>query len=410
MRTSTPARVRPEGEDEEEGAVHIGMDQRRTELRGGLDDFGVFESLRVKFADTEYTHTEFEGDAIGTVFDSDSTEGRLELVHKPWAGWTGAFGLQWAQRDFAAIGEEAFVPGSASRDAGLFWIGQRDFGALKLELGGRHDRNRVDVDDTIAIGPDRDFNTTSLSASAKWQVSDSVHVLFGLDRAQRSPTAEELYSNGVHVATQSFELGNPQLDVETAERAEVGVHWHGGPVKLSLTLYQTRFADFIYLADTGNVVADLSERRWSQADARFTGGEAALDWTLADNASGAWDLRVFGDRVRGELDAGGNLPRIVPARLGSELRWERGQWRASLAGIRSASQDQVAAFESPTPGYTLVDAHLAWHADTRGGNAWEVFVDGSNLLDEEARPHTSFLKDLSPLPGRGFTVGVRTFF
>ena len=70
----------------------------------------------------------------------------------------------------------------------------------------------------------------------------------------------------------------------------------------------------------------------------------------------------------------------------------------------------MAEFETETPGYTLVDAHLAWHADTASGNAWEVFLDGSNLLDEEARVHTSFLKDVAPLPGRGVGFGVRAFF
>jgi iron complex outermembrane receptor protein len=107
---------------------------------------------------------------------------------------------------------------------------------------------------------------------------------------------------------------------------------------------------------------------------------------------------------------GGNLPRIVPARVGLDLRWERDAWRASIGAVRTAEQDDVATFESETSGYTLVDAHLAWHRDTRGGNAWELFADASNLLDEEARPHTSFLKDLAPLPGRGIAFGARLFF
>jgi len=117
-----------------------------------------------------------------------------------------------------------------------------------------------------------------------------------------------------------------------------------------------------------------------------------------------------GDEAIVALPLSGNLPRIAPARAGAELRWERGAWRASLGAVRYLQQDDVAAHESTTPGYTLVDAHVAWHLDTDGGNAWEVFLDGSNLLDEEARPHTSFLKDLVPLPGRGVAFGVRTFF
>ncbi len=424
-----------DGAGEEEGPVSISMEQHRYELRGGIDDLGMFKSLRAKFARTEYTHTEFEGDEVGTVFENTSNEGRLELVHQPLLGWNGAIGLQGGERDFEAIGDEAFVPPSRSHDAGLFWIGDRTFGPVKIELGARYDHNGVDVDETRAIGPDRDFDTTSLSAALKWDVSEALHFSFGLDRAQRAPTAEELYSNGLHVATASVELGSPDLDVETANRAELGLHWHGGPFNASASIYHVRYDDFIYLADTGVEDDGNPLRVWTQDNARFNGAEVEFGWNVADNASGTWDLRVFGDYVRGELSGegtrdatviapnagggtaydvafplGGNLPRIAPARLGGEVRWELGQWRASLGAVRYARQDDVADFESETPGYTLVDAHVAWHADTAGGNGWEVFLDGSNLLDEEARAHTSFLKDVAPLPGRGVAFGVRMFF
>jgi iron complex outermembrane receptor protein len=420
---------------EEEGPVHILMDQRRSELRGGVNELGAFDTLRVKLAHNEYTHTEYEGQEVGTVFDNDSTEARGELAHRGWAGWDGAFGLQASDRDFRAIGDEAFVPASQSRDIGLFWMGRRSFGPVDLELGARHDRNSVDVDADEAIGPSRDFSATSLSASARWNLGEDLHLSFGLDRAQRSPTAEELYSNGLHVATQSFEFGNPDLDVETANRAEIGAHWHHGPVKIGASVYAVDYTDFVYLADTGVEDDGTPARVWNQGDARFTGAEAELQWTFLDNDTGQWSLRAFGDVVRGrltgdgtrevafsvphddhthdytaEIALSGNLPRIAPWRMGGELRWEGEHWRAGAGAVRYARQDDVADFESETAGYTLVNANLAWHLDTPGGNAWELFVDGSNLLDEEARPHTSFLKDLAPLPGRNISAGVRLFF
>lgn len=416
-----------------EEAVRIHLDQRRTEVRGGLDRIGPFATARLKLARTDYTHTEFEGDEVGTVFDNDTTEARLELVHRPLGGWDGAFGLQGSRREFAAVGEEAFVPSSRSRDAGVFWIGRRDLGAVSAELGARHDRNDVEVG-ADAIGPSRSFDTLSASAALRWDLSPDFHVSLGLDRAQRSPTAEELYSSGFHVATQSFELGTPTLDVETANRAEFGLHWHRGPLTFGASLFHVRYDDFIFLAGT-DIETEAPVRVWTQSDARFTGAEAELDWTLTEDDHGLFALRLFGDTVRGRLDGrgtrtvdvavphdghvdefetaielSGHLPRIAPSRLGAELRWERGPWRASLGAIRYARQDRVARFESETPGYTLVDAHLTWHADTANGGAWELFLDGSNLLDREARVHTSFLKDYAPLPGRGLAFGVRAFF
>lgn len=421
------------GAGAEEG-VRIALDQRRHELRAGLDDIGWLKSLRFKLARTDYTHSEFEDGTVGTVFDNRSTDGRLELAHQPVAGWNGAFGLQTARRDFGAVGEEAFVPGSRSRDTGLFWLGERAFGPLTVELGARHDRNSIAVDAASGL-PDRDFRTTSLSAAARWNISEAFHLSLGLDRAQRPPTPEELYSSGLHVATRSFEFGRADLGVETATGIELGLHWHAGPVRLQGSVYRVGYRDYIYLAPTDLAEDGIPVRAWAQEDARFTGAEASIDWDMLDNASGLWTLHAFGDVVRGDLRgsgsrtvllrfehedmvheetatllSGGPLPRIAPARIGAELLWRGDAWRASLGAVRVMRQDRVAQNESPTAGYLLVDAHLAWHRDTAAGHAWEVFLDGRNLLDREARVHTSFLKDLAPLPGRGIDIGLRLFF
>ena len=430
-----------EAEEHGDGDVSILMDQRRSELRAGIDNVGPFQSMRLKLADTDYTHTEFEGEAVGTVFHNRSREARAELVHVPVAGWKGAFGVQASKRDFDAIGDEAFVPASRSYDTGLFWIGKRSFdtarGALQVDLGVRHDDNRIDVDNVVTAAPDRHVHTTSASAGFGWKASEALHLSLGLDRAQRAPGAEELYSNGLHVATGSFEFGDATLGVETARRIELGLHLHHGPVEVQLSAWQARYDDFVYLAGTDAQVDGAPLRVWRQDDARFHGLEAKLDWDIAGTDAGVWSLNVFGDIVRGRLAAGagstalhvfevqhgdhvdavtarvangGNLPRIVPARVGATLRWERERWRASLGAVRYAKQDDVASFEEPTPGYTLVDAHVAWHIDTASGREWEVFVDGSNLTNREARPHTSFLKDVVPLPGRNVVLGVRLYF
>lgn len=393
-----------------EKGVSLDMLQDRVEVKAGLNDpFAGFGNLRFSIANTRYEHTEFEGDDIGTRFFNDGTEARLELTHKPIGHWTGAIGVQGIDRTFEAVGEEAFVPRTSTRSAGLFVVEQGKWDRFQLDLGARIDRVKSSPADAAA----RAFSPLSLSAGALWHFNDAWRVSLNLDRAERAPAEEELFANGPHVATASFEIGDAGLRKERANQAELGLHYHAPRFEAKASVYQTRFDGFIYLLDTGLVAAgdeeDLPIRQWTQADATFRGVEGEVIAHLLDQGSNSLDLRVFGDRVHGTLDDGGDLPRIAPARAGADLRWESGAWRASLGAVRYMRQDDVAIGETPTGGYTLVDAHVAYHWDS-GERGWEVFVDGRNLGNEEAHVHTSFLKDAVVLPGRGLTFGVRTFF
>lgn len=389
-----------------EAGVHLEMKQSRFETKAGIDQpFGIFSSLRASVAHTDYEHVEFEGEEVGTRFLNDATEGRLELTHKPLGGWIGAFGLQGYDRKFEAIGEEAFVPRTRTKAYGAFLTEQNEWDALQVELGARVDRIESNPD----TGFDRSFTPVSLSAGAIWKFNEAWRLSLNLDRAERAPAEEELFADGPHVATASFEIGDANLSKERANQVELGLHYHGPRFEAKVSAYQTNFDGFIYLTDTGLIEDDLPVRQWSQADARFRGFEAEAIAHVFDGDVGKFDVRVFGDRVRATLDDGGNLPRIAPARFGGELRWNASSWRASLGATRYMKQDDVAVGETPTDGYTLVDAHLAYHWDT-DQLGWELFLDGTNLTDQEARVHTSFLKDTVVLPGRGVAFGVRMFF
>jgi iron complex outermembrane receptor protein len=391
-----------------EPAVYIDMKQSRVEAKAGINQpFGIFSSLRASVAHSDYEHTEFEGTETGTRFLNDGTEGRLELTHKAWGPWFGAFGLQYGDRTFEAIGEEAFVPRTHTREHGLFVTEQAKWDRFQLDLGARTDHIERSPDGISA----RTFSPLSLSAGALWRFTDAWRFSVNLDRAERAPVEEELFANGPHAATASFEIGDENLDKERANQAEIGMHYHGARFEAKVAAYETRFDGFIYLVDTGlfDPEEGLPIRQWTQADATFRGFEGEGTFHVFDNDSGRLDARVYGDTVRATLDDGGNLPRIAPSRIGAELRWEGNSWRASLGGVRYQKQDKVADGETPTAGYTLVDAHVAYHFD-HGDTGWELFLDGSNLTDQEAHVHTSFLKDSVVLPGRGFAFGVRTFF
>lgn len=396
-----------------ERGVYLQLRQDRYELKGGLTDlWGAGSGLRYSVGHTDYRHVEFEGDAPGTVFDKTASEGRVEASYDAGNGWKGAVGVQGSDSTFAAVGEEAFVPKTATRELGVFGVARRSWEEFQLDLGARIDQVESDPEDLES----RDFKPMSLSIAGGWKINERWRLTASFDHSERAPAEEELFANGPHLATLAYEIGNTGLDKEAANQFEAGVQYRSGFVDAKVSAYYNRFRDFIHLVDTGEQWhfdeqdESLPIRKWSQRDATFRGLEGEATFHLADGDRGRWDLRVFGDTVRASLaDGGGNVPRIAPSRLGAQLRWESSGWRASLGATRYAKQDKVAANETATAGYTLVDAHAAYHFDS-GRFGWELFVDGSNLGDQVARVHTSFLKDVVALPGRSFNAGVRVFF
>lgn len=399
--------------DASERGVYIKLHQDRYEAKGALRDlWGEGNGLRFGVAHTAYGHTEFEGDEPGTVFRKNANEARVEASFGRSDGWQGAVGAQASAGTFAAIGEEAFLPETSTRAQGVFGVARRDFGDFQLDLGARIDRVKASPDG----GDSRSFSPLSLSLAGGWKLGEHWRLTANLDHAERAPVEEELFSDGPHIATLAYEVGDANLRKEAANQFELGLQYASTVVDAKASVYYNRFQDFIYLADTGDSWhwdeedEDLPIRQWTQGDALFRGIEGEATFHLAANDSGDWDLRVFGDTVRATLsDGGGNVPRIAPSRLGAQLRWEHAGWRASLGATRTSRQDKVAANETETPGYTLVDAHVARHFDS-GDIGWELFADGSNLTNQDAHVHTSFLKDVVALPGRSLSVGVRVFF
>ena len=98
-------------------------------------------------------------------------------------------------------------------------------------------------------------------------------------------------------------------------------------------------------------------------------------------------------------------------RYGANLQWQREGWKAQLSSTCYDAQKYLGrnvSEEIPLDAFNLVDLQVSRELPVRNSYiaGVEVFVNGSNLLNEEARPHNSPLKYIAPLPGRGFQVGV----
>ena len=256
----------------------------------------------------------------------------------------------------------------------------------------------------------RDFDLLSLSAGAIWRFAPEWQASLNWQRSERAPTQEELFANGPHIATQAFEIGDPGLGKETSNNLDLGIHKYAGPFHFRADLFYNDIDDFVFLTDTADEEDGLPVQIWSQADAKFWGLEAEASWRFARTSAGEFELRLFGDTVRADIDAGnGEVPRLSPTRLGSGLDWHLGNWRANIKYYRVFDADDVAAFESETDGYDMLSANVAY-TFLVGANEVELFVKGTNLLDQTQRVHTSFLKDLAPLPGLNLSGGVRARF
>ncbi|HKP78822.1 MAG TPA: TonB-dependent receptor [Phenylobacterium sp.] len=382
--------------------VHIGLKQTRVDARGGLNvGFGPFESVKFAAGYADYKHTEFEGDEPGTTFLSKGYEGRLELVQPSRDGWQGAVGFQGLHRDFDAIGDEALIPKTKISEAGVFTLQRLDKGEWGVEGGVRLDTRSI-----RNIRADRDF--TNLSASIGLFVRPIEGWFFGasVSRTSRGLTEEELSSFGAHPATGSFEVGDPTLDKEVSYSLDTSVHYSNAVWTLDLHGFYADYDNFIDLVPTGatDAASGFPIFDFVQGGAKFYGTEAEVGYTAWRSGEKSFRLEASGDYVHGETDAGPAV-RIPPWSLTGRGIYEGGWWSGTVEVHTVGKQDRVAKFELPTDGYTMLDASLVLRPFPNQPDL-KIFLDGHNLTNVEAREHASFLKDIAPLPGRSFRLGV----
>ena len=386
-------------EHEEEGSVTIGLEQTRYDLRGELNrTFGPFRALRLSAGYADYTHTEFEGEEIGTVFTSSGYEGRLEMIQTRRGGWEGAVGVQGLHRDFDAQGDEAYVPQTTIEELGAYTMQRLDLGAWGLEGGLRVDHRHLD-----SLAGERHFNNVSGSASVF--VKPATGLFFGLSVSSngRAPTEAELFANGPHVATRGFEIGVPDLDSERVLSVEGSAHVDLGPWSADLHIFNAEYDGFIDVVATGDEEDGLAVYRYVQTDATFRGLEAEATYRFWEEGEDHLDFGFAYDTVRGETDMGPPA-RIPPwsATLKAEAKIGAFEGRLELRHV--GEQDRVAEYELPTDSYRTLGAFVGWRPTAERDLL--LYVDGRNLTDEEVREHASFLKDLAPSPGRNIRVGV----
>ncbi len=397
-----------DGHDHDHGAEHgdvpvVDLRSERFDIRGELrNPFAGFSALRLRAGVTDYVHDEVEGGTIATTFKNKAYDTRIELQHEPIAGFKGVIGLQTSQRKFSAEGEEAYVQPTVTRRTGLFALEEYRLGDWRFEAALRHDRQTARAETS---GIERSHNGTSASLGAVWKFTPGYQVGASFTRASRAPSAEELYARGLHMATSTYERGDASLRSETSQNFDLSLKKTAGDTTFGVSVFRNSINNYIY-GRTLDALDGLQLLQYSQADATFTGIEGQVRQRLTRNLG----VTLFGDTVRAKIDGAGNLPRIPATRAGLRLDANWNAWEGQVEWVQVARQNRIAAFETATPGYGMLNVGLAYNGQFSSGTPWQVYLKGTNLTDRLAYAHTSFIKNAAPLMGRNVTVGVKVAF
>ncbi len=402
-----------------EEAVTIDMKSDRWDIASEFKGFdSIFNRLKFRMAHTDYKHKELEGAEVGTTFTNRGLEGSIEAGHSPIAGLNGVIGYQFNNTNFAALGEEAFVPSVNTQNKALYVYEELPIGSTeqkhKISFGGRLGHTTVDSkdNDVFGAGQNNSFNPNSFALGGLYQINQIWSLTSNLSHNERAPSYFELYANGAHIATGQFEVGNTQFDKEKSNGIDAQVRWKDAKNSFSVGAYYTRFSNFIGLFDTGNIDAGsgLPIAQFAAVPAVFKGLEAEGKFNISDN----WDLNLRGDYLHARNKRSNqDLPRISPLRMGAGLQYSLGNFTAKLDVLRAFKQNNTAENELETDGYTNVSAIAAYKlGQLFNSNKFnvEIFAKANNLLDDEIREHASFLKDIAPAGERSVLVGARADF
>lgn len=391
------------GDGGDHGIPFVDLRSDRFDIRGEYyTPTPAIESINLRSGVTDYEHSEIEENINGTTFRNKGYDFRLEIEHTPIGRWHGVAGVQSGRSEFSAIGLESFIPETTTKSIGAFLLEEYRAESWRFELAVRQEWQDIDVE---APHPWVKHRLFSASGAVAWALTDDLSLALSVARSQRAPTPQELYANGVHLATNTYELGDPALEQETSRFVDLALRGTVDALSFSVSLYRNAVEDYIF-AQTLDQHEDFRHIRYTQQDALFTGIDAKVGYAVTDRIRAS----IYGDYVRGRLTGGaGYLPRIPAARAGVRIdaAWER--FSTNFDYYHSFSQDDLAPFETDTPAYDMFNVTVAYNLGGNGLNR-QIYLRGTNLLNDIAFNHASFIKNAAPLMGRNFVLGLRANF
>jgi iron complex outermembrane recepter protein len=441
-----------------DGADHntrIDGHQTKINVKGEYHpDAAAIDVVRFWAGATDYRHNEIgladpadpNTDGVRQTFTNKEQEIRTEVQLMPFnarfAEVTTALGFQAGHQELSAPSPDnpgtlfngLWDPNNSTRVAGYAFNEFKFTDATRAQIAGRIEHVELhgttpdfpadflpDGTPQAGIGRNPSFTPKSGSVGLLQDLPGGMVGSITAQYVERAPKAAELFSRGAHDATATFDIGNPNLSIETAKSVEVGLRKATGPFRFEATVYYTHFNNFIYrrltgvmcdddFASCGAPGAEVNQAVYSQRDANFRGGEFQSQLDVGALQGGIWGIENQFDVVRATFTDGTNVPRIPPVRLGGGVFWRDDNWLARINLLHAFAQNNVTVIaETPTAGYNLLKAEVSYktklNPNAFGAREMLLGLVGNNLLNENIRNSVSYTKDEVLMPG----IGVRAF-
>jgi len=372
---------------------------------------GPISRFKARIGFNDYQHIESENAVAASKYLNRGLEGTMEAGHAAIGNLKGVIGLQMENSFLSSplVSETPLLPSTHTLRRGVYLYEELALSMIKLNLGARLDRTSVSSNGGEGFGDptQQQFSTGNASLGAVLPLTSAWNAAINITHNERAPTANELFIQGKHHATNLYEVGNADLPKEKSNGIDLQFKWREQVNSASLSAYYNQFSHFISLQKTGAMVEDLQEAIFTGVRAKLYGVEAEGRFRMSEMA-GKLDLLLRGDYVRAtDTDNGNPLPRIAPARFGFGLDYQLNQLSARLDVLHGLRQQHTAPNELPTDAYTQVNATFSYALPRNG---LELFAKARNLLDQDIRDHTSYIKDIAPQGGRSLMLGVRGEF
>jgi iron complex outermembrane receptor protein len=429
--------------------TRIQLEQVRYTSRGEFrPESSAIDVVRFWLGAVEYRHDEIglgenNIDGIQATFNNHAQEAKTEVkfipIGTPIGTLISTWGTQFDHQQIDTSGDAGSLLGQARTNrAAAYSFNELWFDPnFRAVFAARIENVRVDgtagiFPASLLPPPDQPalvlnslgYTPKSVAFSLIKDLPSWVIANLTLQRIQRAPTALELFAHGAHDAPGTFEIGSPNLQIETANSAEIGLKRIQGEFRFDAKAYYTYYNNFIFRQFTGiqcgadfascGTGTEFLQTVYGQHDAIFRGVELAWQWDLLPVSNGMFGVDGQWDWVRATFTDGGNVPRMPPMRVGGGAYWRNDNWFVRMGLIHAFGQKDLAVNETPTAGYNLLKMEVSnrqFYPDSPWGPT-EITTGlvGDNLLDVDIRNHVQFHKDEILWPGRSVKLFMNAKF